>query len=57
MPDMRHSLQFRLMAAFTLVVLLTVTIVFVLIWLATVNEISRVSDRVERSMGARVKRT
>jgi signal transduction histidine kinase len=51
---MRHSLQFRLMLAFTLVVLLTVAIVFVLIWFATVNEISRVSERIERGMGMRV---
>ena len=51
---MRHSLQFRLMLAFALVILLTVGVVFMGIWQATTGQIQKFSDRVERMVSGRI---
>ena len=51
---MRYSLQFRLLVAFTLVILLTVGSVFFMMWQATIGQIQQFGDRVERMVGARI---
>lgn len=54
---MRHSLQFRLMLAFTLVILLTIGVAFLGIWQTTATQIHRFGDRVERMVGGRIQFT
>ena len=51
---MKHSLQFRLLAAFTLVILLTVGIVFFMMWHAATGQIQLLGDRVERLVISRI---
>ena len=51
---MRHSLQFRLLVAFTLVILLTVGSVFFMMWQAAVSQIQQFGERVERMVGTRI---
>jgi len=51
---LKHSLQFRLMVAFTLVILLTVGMVFFLMWQATTGQIQQFGDRVERMVINRI---
>lgn len=54
---MRHSLQFRLLIAFTLVILLTIGAVFLMIWQATLGQIQKFSDRVEHMVSSRIQFT
>ncbi len=51
---MKHSLQFRLLVAFTLVILLTVGVVFFMMWQATIGQIQQLGDRVERMVINRI---
>lgn len=51
---MRHSLQFRLILSFTIVILLTIGTIFLLMWQTTVGEVSRFGERVERGFGMRI---
>ncbi|MCX5994045.1 MAG: HAMP domain-containing protein, partial [Chloroflexi bacterium] len=51
---MKHSLQFRLMVAFTLVILLTIGMVFFMMWQAVIGQIQLFGDRVERMVGNRI---
>ncbi len=51
---MKNSLQFRLLVAFTLVILLTVGAVFFLTWGATVKQIEELSYRIERMLIDRI---
>lgn len=51
---MRYSLQFRLLLAFTLVILLTTGSVFFMMWQAAVGQIQQFGDRVERMVGSRI---
>lgn len=51
---MRHSLQFRLLVAFTLVILLTIGSVFFMMWQAAIGQIQQFGDRVERMVGNRI---
>lgn len=51
---MRHSLQFRLMLAFTLVILLTIGVAFFGIWYATTGQIQKFGDRIERMVNGRI---
>ncbi|MCY2994391.1 MAG: hypothetical protein NTY19_41965 [Planctomycetota bacterium] len=51
---MRNSLQFRLLVAFTLVILLTVGAVFFLMWQAATGQIQQFGDRVERMVINRI---
>jgi two-component system sensor histidine kinase BaeS len=54
MNKLTFSLQFRLMAAFTLVIILTIALAFLLIWHGMIDEVSRFGERMERSVGMRV---
>jgi signal transduction histidine kinase len=54
---MRHSLQFRLILAFALVILLTIGVAFLGIWQTTTGQIQRFSDRVERMVSGRIQFT
>jgi len=54
---MRHSLQFRLILAFTLVILLTVGSVFLIMWQAATGQIKQYSERVERMVSGRIQFT
>ncbi|MFA5078331.1 MAG: hypothetical protein WC541_02475, partial [Dehalococcoidia bacterium] len=51
---MKNSLQFRLLVAFTCVILLTVGAVFFMTWRATVEQIQQLSYRVERMVIDRI---
>ena len=51
---MKHSLQFRLLVAFTLVILLTVGSVFFMMWRATIEQVQQFGDRVERMVVSRI---
>ena len=51
---MRHSLQFRLLVAFTLVILLTIGAVFFMMWQAATDQIQQFGDRVERMVINRI---
>jgi signal transduction histidine kinase len=51
---MTHSLQFRLILAFGLVILLTVGVAFLGIWQATTGQIQKFSDRVEHMVSGRI---
>ncbi len=51
---MKHSLQFRLIMAFTLVILLTVGAVFLMMWQATVDQVRQFSHRVDFEIGGRI---
>jgi signal transduction histidine kinase len=51
---MRHTLQFRLLVAFTLVILLTIGAVFFMIWQTTTGQIQKFSDRVEHMVMGRI---
>jgi len=51
---MRHSLQFRLLVAFTLVILLTIGAMFFMMWQASTGQIQQFGDRVERMVGNRI---
>ena len=51
---MRYSLQFRLLVAFTLVILLTVGAVFFMMWQAAIGQIQQFGERVERMVGNRI---
>jgi len=51
---LKHSLQFRLLVAFTLVILLTVGAVFFMMWQATIGQIQQLGDRVERMVINRI---
>ena len=51
---MRHSLQFRLLLAFTLVILLTVSAVFLLMWQATTAQIRQFTERIESRIGGQI---
>lgn len=51
---MRHTLQFRLLVAFTLVILITIGAVFFMIWQATNGQIQKFSDRVEHMVMGRI---
>ncbi len=51
---MKNSLQFRLLVAFTCVILLTVAAVFFMTWHATVDQIQQFSYRVERMVIDRI---
>ena len=51
---MKNSLQFRLLVAFTLVILLTVGTVFFMMWQATTGQIQQFGDRVERMVINRI---
>jgi signal transduction histidine kinase len=51
---LKHSLQFRLMLAFTLVILLTIGMVFFMMWQATIGQIQQFGDRVERMVINRI---
>ena len=51
---MRYSLQFRLLVAFTLVILLTIGSVFFMMWQAAIGQIQQFGDRVERMVGNRI---
>ena len=51
---MRYSLQFRLLVAFTLVILLTIGAVFFMMWQATIGQIQQFGERVERMVGNRI---
>ena len=51
---MKHSLQFRLMVAFTLVILLTIGAVFFMMWQAVIGQIQLFGERVERMVGNRI---
>ena len=51
---MKHSLQFRLLVAFTLVILLTIGAVFFMMWQAATGQIQQFGERVERMVGNRI---
>jgi signal transduction histidine kinase len=51
---MRHSLQFRLILAFALVILLTVCTVFLGMWQTTTGQIQKFHDRIERLVSGRI---
>ncbi|MGD0354476.1 MAG: ATP-binding protein [Dehalococcoidia bacterium] len=51
---MKHSLQFRLIMAFTLVILLTVGAVFLMMWQTTVDQVRQFSHRVDFEIGGRI---
>ncbi|MHB8085354.1 MAG: ATP-binding protein [Dehalococcoidia bacterium] len=51
---MKHSLQFRLIIAFTLVILLTVGAVFLMMWQATVDQVRQFGHRVDFEIGGRI---
>jgi len=51
---MQYSLQFRLLVAFTLVILLTISSVFFMMWQAAIGQIQQFGDRVERMVGNRI---
>lgn len=51
---MKYSLQFRLILAFTLVILLTIGAVFLMMWQATIDELHRFGERIERTVSVRV---
>ena len=51
---MRYSLQFRLLVAFTLVILLTIGAVFFMMWQAATGQIQQFGERVERMVGNRI---
>ena len=51
---MRNTLQFRLLVAFTLVILLTIGAVFFMIWQTTTGQIQKFSDRVEHMVMGRI---
>jgi len=51
---LKHSLQFRLLVAFTLVILLTIGTVFFLMWQATIGQVQQFGDRVERLVIGRI---
>jgi signal transduction histidine kinase len=51
---MRYSLQFRLLVAFTLVILLTIGAVFFMMWQAASGQIQQFGERVERMVGNRI---
>jgi signal transduction histidine kinase len=51
---LKNSLQFRLMVAFTLVILLTIGVVFFMMWQATIGQIQQFGDRVERMVINRI---
>ncbi len=51
---MRYSLQFRLLVAFTLVILLTIGTVFFMMWQAATGQIQQFGERVERMVGNRI---
>ena len=51
---MKNSLQFRLLVAFTLVILLTVGTVFFMMWQAATGQIQQFGDRVERMVIGRI---
>ncbi len=51
---MRYSLQFRLILAFTLVILLTVAIIFFALWRTTINQVHMFSERLERDLSGRI---
>ncbi len=51
---MRHTLQFRLLLAFTLVILLTIGAVFFMIWHTTTGQIQKFGDRVEHMVMGRI---
>ena len=51
---MKHSLQFRLIIAFTLVILLTVGAVFLMMWQATMNQVHQFSHRIDFEIGGRI---
>lgn len=52
--DIKVSLQLRLVLAFTLVILLTTAAVFLLMWQATIGELSRFGERIERMVTMRI---
>ena len=54
---MKHSLQSRLLLAFTLVILLTISAVFLMMWQATTGRIQRFGDRIERMVSGRIQFT
>jgi signal transduction histidine kinase len=54
---MRYSLQFRLIIAFTVVILLTVGSVFLIMWQASTGQIQKFSERVERMVSGRIQFT
>jgi len=51
---LKHSLQFRLLVAFTLVILLTIGAVFFMMWQAAIGQIQQFGERVERMVGNRI---
>jgi len=51
---LKHSLQFRLLVAFTLVILLTIGAVFFMMWQAVIGQIQQFGERVERMVGNRI---
>jgi len=52
--NLKFTLQFRLLIAFTLVILLTTGAVFLMIWQATTGQIQKFSDRVEHMVMGRI---
>jgi signal transduction histidine kinase len=50
----KFSLQSRMLLGFALVILLTIGIVFLLIWQATIGEVRQVGERIEREMSMRI---
>jgi len=54
MQNLRHSLQFRLILAFTAVILLTIGSVFVILWQAATGEVREFSQRVEGMVSGRI---
>ena len=51
---MKNSLQFRLIIAFTLVILLTVGAVFLMMWQATVDQVRQFGHRIDFEIGGRI---
>jgi signal transduction histidine kinase len=51
---MKNSLQFRLIMAFTLVILLTVGAVFLMMWQATVDQVRQFGHRIDFEIGGRI---
>jgi signal transduction histidine kinase len=50
----KYSLQFRMLMAFTLVILLTIGTVFLLMWQATISQIRQFGERIEHEMSMRI---
>lgn len=51
---MKFSLQSRMLLGFALIILLTIGIVFLLIWQATIGEVRQVGEHIEREMSTRI---